>query len=110
MHPHLAVGHLVEASAQLVQRYVHRAVDVSVGELAVLADIEDSRGPAFRFVYQRLGQRGEIRDTIGPQRRARRDALDVPGRRTGQVVNPDAGEFPPGLGDLVGIVADQGQR
>ena len=40
MDPHLAVRDLVEACLKIVERYVHGAVDVTVGPFVVAPNIE----------------------------------------------------------------------
>ena len=42
MDPYLAVGNLVEAGLKIVKRYMHSAVDVTLGPFVVAPNIEHS--------------------------------------------------------------------
>ena len=106
MHPRLAGGHVGEARRQLVKGDVDGAGDVRGVPFLVAAHVHDHH----RAVTPCRRQVGEVRDGIAAQRLA----VGPVGRRArggrGRAVDADPDQFTLGLGDLLGGLAEQGQR
>ena len=106
MHPQLAAGQFAGAARQVVQRDVDGPIDVRGVPFGVTAHVEDGD----RTVVAHRGQPGEIRDRVAAQRLARgpRGRAAVGGGP--RAVDADPHQFPLGLGDLLGGLAEQDQR
>ena len=104
--PHLALGHLVDAVGEFVQRDVQGVARRTPGPLVVAAGIEDLHRPPLH----RRGQAGEVGDAVGAQRGTVGEGRDVAGGGTGELVDADPYQLAASLGDLLGGLADQRQR
>ena len=106
VHPDLAGRHLVEPAGELVDRDVHRAVDPGAGVLVAAADVEDDH----LAVAADPLEVGEGRRSGSVARLAVGPVARPAGRVRRGPVDADPDQLALGLGDLVGGLAEQGQR
>ena len=106
VHPDLAFGNVGQAGGQLVDGDVHGAGDVREVPFLVAAHVQDHHGT----VMPDLRQVREVRNGVAAQRPAAGPVTRMPGGGRGQPVDADPDQLPLGLGDLLGRVAEQGQR
>ena len=90
----------------MVQGNVDGAADVGGVPFLVATDVQDDH----RTVTPDRFQGGEVRDGVAAQRPAAGPVIRVPGGGRGGSVDADPDQLALGLGDLLGSLAQQGQR